>query len=208
MAPSILPPQAFLAECFTYDPSTGVLMWRARPRSHFPFDRAWKMWNTQFANTIAGAASERDYVRILLAGRRYIGSRIIWKLVTGEEPPPVVEHHDRNFRNNRWLNLRSATQQQNTWNQKARPSRSGMKGAYLLPGGRYQAKIMVSMAVASGWAVMGQPRKLMPPTAQQPEPTSVSSGILDSVGFCRPCPLLFKEPGFAHLTSLKQYGGW
>jgi len=36
--------QEYLREAFDYDPKTGVLTWRKRPREHFNTDRGWKIW--------------------------------------------------------------------------------------------------------------------------------------------------------------------
>lgn len=41
---------------------------------------------------------------------------MIWKLVTGEDPTAIIDHKDRDSRNNRWRNLREATKSQNNIN--------------------------------------------------------------------------------------------
>ncbi|MDY7116588.1 HNH endonuclease signature motif containing protein [Halomonas sp. SSL-5] len=42
--------------------------------------------------------------------------RVIWKLVTGQEPPDQIDHFDGNGLNNRWENLRDGTNAVNAKN--------------------------------------------------------------------------------------------
>lgn len=64
---NLLPDRAYLQECFTYDPLTGTLFWKDRPRSHFNSDRAWISSVSQNHGRIAGCcnykASGRAIVR-------------------------------------------------------------------------------------------------------------------------------------------------
>jgi hypothetical protein len=54
---------------------------------------------------------------------------LIWKMMTGEDPPQQIDHRDCDPSNNRWLNLRKATFGQNAANRPAlRRSISGIKG--------------------------------------------------------------------------------
>ena len=47
MALRTLPDQAYLRQCFDYDPETGILTWKTRPRSHLPNDRIWNCINSR-----------------------------------------------------------------------------------------------------------------------------------------------------------------
>jgi hypothetical protein len=51
-----------------------------------------------------------------VAKHSFLAHRVIWKIMTGREPPPVVDHKDRDGQNNRWENLREATTSQNCIN--------------------------------------------------------------------------------------------
>ena len=128
MTPRILPLQEFLAQCFVYCPLTGELTWRHRPRSHFQDDSKWKMWNTRFAGKAAGGLSKGRRM-IAIYEVRYYTSRIIWKLVTGEEPPEV-DHANEDGTDERLENLRPASRGQNGWNRSTWRTNGIPKGAY------------------------------------------------------------------------------
>ena len=50
MKPILLPDQAYLLECFKYDPLTGDIVWANRPIHHFKTEGAFKKFNTQYAD--------------------------------------------------------------------------------------------------------------------------------------------------------------
>ena len=109
-----LPPVEYLNECFLYESATGRLFWKARPREHFVSTRAWNSWNKRLAGKEAFHAGR--YRAGNLDGKYIVAHRVIYKLVTGEEPPPLLDHRDRNKHNNRWINIRPATKPQNSAN--------------------------------------------------------------------------------------------
>lgn len=112
-----LPAFTYLQECFTYFPETGRLFWKARPEAHFPTPRASRSWNARYAHKPAfTTANAYGHLTGSLAAGKYVAHRIIWKLVTGEEPPLLIDHKDRNPKNNRWNNFRAATKGQNNIN--------------------------------------------------------------------------------------------
>jgi len=113
------PSQAYLHECFVYNPETGVLIWKERPLHHFKSELAQRRLNAQHAGKLAGSPAR--YIKIKFNGRYFLAHRLIIKMMTGEWPV-WTDHIDGNKHNNRWANLRSATPQQNGWNR--RPSGS------------------------------------------------------------------------------------
>ncbi len=124
-----LPSQEHLRECFTYDPETGVLMWRNRPAHHFPNEHRRNNINARYAGQVAGSLNPRGYRIVCVVGSAFLAHRVIWKLVTGQEPPEHVDHRDLDPSNNRWANLRPATHQQNSFNTTAtRNNKTGLKG--------------------------------------------------------------------------------
>ncbi len=129
MAIRTMPEASYLRECFDYDPGTGILRWKERPASHFKSEAATHQINSHFAGTQAGwphDKSGRLYVE--LDQRPWAIARIIWKIMTGVEPPRLVDHRDKNAANDKWDNLRPASYTENACNQRGR--RNGKKGAY------------------------------------------------------------------------------
>lgn len=135
-----LPPIEYLRECFAYDHETGVLTWKHRPEEHFASKAIWATWNRQNANRPAGLIDSLGYCVVHL-GRRYRVHRIIWKLMTGEEPPKTIDHRDRNSANNAWNNLRAATMSQQNFNAQMPVGMTGCRGVTKEKNGRYGARI-------------------------------------------------------------------
>ena len=112
-----LPPAAYLRECFSYDPLTGVLTWKHRPLSHFVSPTYAARWNARYAGTRAGCPGTKGYLVLDVNKRQLKAARVIWRLVTGVDPAPLQpDHIDHDPVNNAWCNLRLADdpgQQQN-----------------------------------------------------------------------------------------------
>lgn len=123
----ILPPAEFLHECFIYSHRSGELRWKTRPIDHFTEEWLCRRWNTRYAGTIAGNINVHGY-RIVKVDRLYPAHRIVWKMVTDEEPPEMLDHIDGDRLNNAWKNLRVATQTEQNWNTRTRECVSGYRG--------------------------------------------------------------------------------
>lgn len=124
MAAKPLPSQAFLRECFDYNPETGSLTWKTRPITHFVSESAWKAWNKRYAarrfgSPLMGSSGTRYYLG-MLNGKMRTAHRLIFKLFSGNDPIGQVDHWDRDGLNNRWGNLRDATRAQNACNSRDR----------------------------------------------------------------------------------------
>lgn len=119
--PKLLPAVEHLRVCLRYEAETGKLFWNERPRSHFKTEGMWNTWNKRFAGKEAFCAPQSSgHLNGTLDWVHYSAQRIIWKIVTGEEPPLIVDHEDRNPKNNKWPNLRAATKGQNNINSTTR----------------------------------------------------------------------------------------
>jgi hypothetical protein len=104
-----------LKEALDYDPETGALAWRERPRAHFVARADWKQFNRRFAGKPAGANQRRcRQVRITLRGRVFqlYAHRVIFALIHGRWPIEV-DHENGDRFDNRLTNLREAGQAQN-----------------------------------------------------------------------------------------------
>lgn len=84
-----------LRELLHYDPLTGV------------FSRNGKR---------VGSNRGHRYVRVYVDGRMYFAHRLAWLYMNGFWPSHGVDHEDGDGFNNRWKNLRPATQAQNLQN--------------------------------------------------------------------------------------------
>jgi hypothetical protein len=129
-----LPSATYIRECLAYFPETGVLVWLARPETHFKDVHRMRVANSKYAGKIAGSRNPDGYLYIGMRGSLYLAHRVIWKLVTGKDPLNEVDHVDRIRDNNRWKNLREADPSQNRCNTGMRYNNTtGLKGAVLDP---------------------------------------------------------------------------
>jgi hypothetical protein len=137
-----LPEQTFLLECFNYNPEIGSLTWRRRPPSHFPNAATYEKWNTRHAGKPAGSLTASGHLRVGI-NRDYLAHRIIWKMVTGHDPIEEIDHRNLVRTDNRFVNLREATHQENKFNKPMHSdNRCGYKGVtYDKNRGKFVAQI-------------------------------------------------------------------
>lgn len=123
-----------LRELLLYDPRTGHFAWRECPT------------HPEKIGQQAGWREPKGYWRVCIEGRNYQAHRLAWLWMTGKWPAAQVDHRDLDKANNRWSNLRLATNGQNQANTpKRRRNTSGIKGVYWHKRrGKWQAAIMVS----------------------------------------------------------------
>lgn len=110
-----LPTADYLRECFSYDPASGILTWKTRPLHHFKHEPAQRKWNGRFAGKPAGCPNRDGHTRILVNTGQFTAHRLIWVIQTGRWPK-AIDHKNGEPADNRWDNLREATNQQNMWN--------------------------------------------------------------------------------------------
>ncbi len=96
--------QALLKEKLHYDEPTGVFTWLkpGHPKAK--------------VGSRAGHKSKSGYRAIGVCGRCYPEARLAWLYVTGQWPTAQVDHINRVRDDNRFINLRDATQSQNNAN--------------------------------------------------------------------------------------------
>jgi hypothetical protein len=126
-----LPPLKRVRELLSYDEGSGVLAWREGRGG-------------RRTGTTAGTVHPSGYIQVKLDGVFYLGHRLAWLLAHGQDPgEKQVDHINGQPTDNSIVNLRLATNQQNSFNQKPRRSRSQRKGVWLQPNGRWRACIQV-----------------------------------------------------------------
>ncbi len=123
--------QSELKRRLQYDPMTGDLVWLVKPKR-----------GRVKAGDVAGA-KVLNYLRVKIDGKLYAAHRLIWLYVTGEWPESFLDHINGIPLDNRWSNLRAATNSQNQANRKRRrTSLSPYKGiTRTTDGKRWAAKI-------------------------------------------------------------------
>lgn len=120
-----------LNRLFRYEPDTGKLFWRGRPRSDFANEQATKTWNIRFANTQAGSVSHRGYRMVNVAGKLFCVHRVVYAMYHGEHPEGQIDHWNGARDDNRISNLRDVSQSQNNKNTKMSPrNTSGVTGVH------------------------------------------------------------------------------
>lgn len=140
--PIPLPEQDYLKACFAYDPESGVLRWRERPCWHFNRTCVWRSWNMKYAGHVISSIDSKGYIKVCIDRRSYRAHRIVWKIMTGNDPVDQLDHRDRNRANNSWVNLRQASNSENGCNRSVSAnSIVGIKGV-VYRYGRFYARIM------------------------------------------------------------------
>lgn len=128
-----LPPVERLRSLYDYEPASGALISKYQGRRH----------------PITKTDGQKGYLRVRISGINYSVARIVWKLMTGRDPPPLIDHANGVTTDNRWENLREATTRQNSYNTKVNSRNTarlkGTRRARHLNSGvqRWGAKIFV-----------------------------------------------------------------
>ena len=138
MAARKLPDIDYVREALSYDPATGIFIWRERPAHHFPDAKTWnpQTWNTRFAGKRAGSTNQAGPRRIfweipLGIPGTFKAHRLAWLLVYGEPVPELIDHINADSTDNRIENLRVADKSGNGMNQRVSTrNKSGIKGVF------------------------------------------------------------------------------
>ena len=93
--------QKLLRECLLYDPATGIFTWVA------PTSKRVR------AGGVAGTVNANGYRVIGVGGKKYRAHRLAYLYMVGAWPPSQMDHQNMAKDDNRWDNLRLATNGQN-----------------------------------------------------------------------------------------------
>ena len=111
--------QLELFQEINYNPFTGLFIWLIQ------------RGKSKFGNT-AGYIDEKGYIRISIKGRTYRAHRLAYLWMTGEWPKNQIDHIDLVKSNNKWENIRPATNSENAMNKpKQQNNTSGHRGVHL-----------------------------------------------------------------------------
>lgn len=129
-----------------YDPESGELKWKSRPREMFPNQRAFSTWNARYAGKPALITKmPNGYLAGKIFGVSYYAHRVILALVNGAWPDKT--DHERGDRaDNRHHILRDVSVVENNRNLKMRhDNTSGAPGvSWCKRTNRWQASIGVN----------------------------------------------------------------
>ena len=132
-----------------YDSDTGRFWWKLRSYDTFygdgaiPIDRG-KVWNQRFAGRRAFTARSLGYFVGTVTGCKVYAHRVAWAYHYGEIPPEgmLIDHINGDKTDNRIVNLRLVTRQQNIHNKPSRRGTSKHKGVqWNKNAGKWQAVI-------------------------------------------------------------------
>lgn len=110
--------QEELKKLLHYDPDTGVFTWlKSNARS-------------VKIGSLAGC-DDNGYIRITINKKKYLAHKLAWLYVYSEFPSKSIDHINRIKNDNRIINLRQATNSENSRNRgKLSTNKSGFKGVY------------------------------------------------------------------------------
>lgn len=106
-----------LHELLTYDRYTGIFRWRNNAGR----------WGRIPAGSIAGSIHKEGYRVIHLDGYIYRAAQLAWLYMTDRWPLTLVDHENRIRDDDRWSNLRLATDKQSVHN-RILPNKHGVRG--------------------------------------------------------------------------------
>lgn len=133
--------QEYLKQLIIYYPETGMFVWKNR-RS-----KAAKYRD----DNLAGCRGSKGYWRIKIDCIAYSAHRLAWLYMTGRWPKDQIDHINRIRTDNRWCNLREATNIENQRNTGIRTSnKSGIKGVRV-----YGDKFISTMQINKKFVYIG-----------------------------------------------------
>lgn len=144
-----LPDVEELRKMLEYSGETGELRWAMRDASSFTpsarrsAEHKAKLWNSQTAGRPAGSL-QGNYHKVYIAGAQHLSHRVIWKMITGEEPL-FIDHINGAKTDNRIENLQNVTHVVNMKNKSLyATNKTGVPGVeYHKRDGVWRAKIGV-----------------------------------------------------------------
>lgn len=121
-----------LKQVLHYDMDTGVFTWVQKTHKNFRVP----------VGSVAGSVGNRGYVAIWVDRHLYLAHRLAWFYMTGEWPVALIDHDDTDKSNNRWTNLRPASNSQNKANGKKYADGARLPKGVTRVGDKYRSQIV------------------------------------------------------------------
>lgn len=141
--------QRLLRELITYDPRTGLAVWKPRGPEFFSREADWLAWNTKYAGKPAlhswhdAGDGGTGYYRGYIEGVRIYAHRAFYLLMTGEWPDEI-DHEDGDGLNNKWANISNGSHQQNMRNRRRNCNNTtGIMGVTRVRERKYVAQVQI-----------------------------------------------------------------
>jgi hypothetical protein len=107
----------------SYNETTGDLVWK--------INRGSSARQGQIAGSVSSNKNGKRYIRVMVNYKMYMAHNLIYLLKTGEFSNGILDHIDGCGTNNKWDNLRVATNAENRKNtRKPKNNTSGVVGVY------------------------------------------------------------------------------
>jgi hypothetical protein len=121
-----------LIELLTYDPETGIFLWRDKK-------------NSRRSSNVAGSLNLSGYQQIQIDKKIYLAHRLAWLYVYKRLPEMEIDHINGNPSDNRIVNLRDVSSRVNKENRKKARSDNvgGLLGAFKI-GNKWKSSIGVN----------------------------------------------------------------
>jgi len=110
-----------IKEYLEYNELTGIIIWIKSPANHVKINsEAGSVYTTQ---------QGKQYMKIMFKRKSYHAHRIAYYLKTGNQTKHTIDHRNGDGLNNKWINIREATNGENAANtKKSINNTSGFKG--------------------------------------------------------------------------------
>ena len=125
-----------LKKYITYDPETGLFLWKLRTEDMFcpsktrSAKHVCNVWNSRHAGKPTGSKSNAGYIVITINSKQIMAHKLAWLYVYGEFPN-VIDHKNQVRCDNRIDNLRKSSYAENNKNASKRvDNKSGVTGVY------------------------------------------------------------------------------
>lgn len=130
----------------TYDPLTGIFVWKNRCRELFKTQRAFVQWNDKYAGNVAGTTKkDSGYIIISIFKHLVRAHHLAWIVQYGIKPSGEIDHINGRRDDNRIENLRDITKAENAKNKcLSSRNKTGFHGISLHKNGKYRVKVIAS----------------------------------------------------------------